>query len=209
MEAHMRISNNTVLPIRSLVLITIACLLLPITAAGENQSTAASKTPAAKQTVPQSKAKAAATAKDQEPIEEVTVIGQKQIFSLRMQVIHAEDHAYKIFDALNDDDDYDVHCKMVANTGTHIQRRTCLPNFFYKAQTAEAQQFLGFIGVSEFTAVGPSAMNVWAEKFPIFKAKVKKLVRENPEMRDAMVKLFNLQQELEKSRNIYFGNSGK
>lgn len=205
----MRLSNNPILPLRALVLITTTCLALPLTAAGETQPDASHAAIAVKQPAQQTQTKRNTTANGREPMEEVTVIGQKQIFDLRMQVIQAEDHAYQIFDRLNNDDDYDVHCKLVANTGTHIKKRTCLPNFYFHVQASEKQSLYYAIGSTTDYAVGPSARNVWARKFPVFKAKVIKLAKENPEMMQAMTRLFDLQRKLDKDRKIYYGNTGQ
>ena len=209
MKTHMRIADIPTLSIRALVLITLAGLALPITAAAENQSTTASKAPAAKQTMQQHNTKSNAAANAQEPMEEITVIGQKQLFTLHKQIVQAEDHAYEIFDRLNDDDDYDIHCRMVAFTGTRIKQRVCLPNFYRQATAAEAQQYLGLIGETDYAPVVPSSQNVFAYKIPILKAKVVKLATEHPEMLEALRKLVVLKKELHRENSIYFGGTKK
>ena len=181
------------------IIFAITGLALPVAAADENQPSPLTGTTATDQSVQQ-----------EEVMEEVTVIGQKQIFTLRKQIIQAEDHAFEIFNILNDDDDYDIHCEMVARTGTLIRKRMCLPNFYRQATAAEAQEFLGYVGVTTYIPVVPSTQNVVAYKFPIFKAKVKKLALENPNMLDALKKLIELNQELKETRDIYHhGNRDK
>ena len=98
---------------------------------------------------------------------------------------------------------------MVARTGTLIRKRMCLPNFYRQATAAEAQEFLGYVGVTTYIPVVPSTQNVVAYKFPIFKAKVKKLALENPNMLDALKKLIELNKELNRERNIYYGKPDK
>lgn len=190
----MPISNSPSLykTIKIFILITIASLAVPVLAADEGQPAKSTETTATAQPVQQ-----------EEVMEEVTVIGQKQIFTLRKQIIQAEDHAFEIFNILNNDDQYDVHCRMVARTGTRIRKRMCMPNFYYDATAAEAQEFLGMVGVTNYTEVAPSARNVFAYKFPIFKSKVKKLAMENSNMLDALKKLIELNQELKETRDIY------
>ena len=208
MEAQMR-STYTLSRfgiMKTIILITFAGMALQIRAADENQPAAA----APGTTVQQDAAKTDDAAVDQqEPMEEITVIGQKQIMGLRQQIFRAEDHAFEIFNALNDDNDYDVHCRMVANTGTRIERRTCMPNFYHDATANEAQQFLAYMGVINYAAAVPSARNVFAQKFPIFKEKVKKAAKENPEMLAALKKLFELNEELVRERNTYHGLTDK
>lgn len=199
----MQISSYPPLPIRAFILITAICLALPVTTTGATTQ---------KQDAKQTTASSADAAGDQDQVmEEVTVIGQKQIFSIRHQIIQAEDHAYEIFNALNKDDDYDIHCQMVARTGTHIRKRMCLPNFYNEATAGEAKEFLAALGgVTDYTVVVPSTQNVFAYKFPIFKAKVKQLALKNPEMLDALKRLIKLNQELKETRDIYYhGNKDK
>lgn len=184
----------------------IAGLALPAAATGNNPASAAAT---AKQPAQQVNTKRKATARNRPPMEEITVIGQKQLFTLRRQIIRAEDHAYAIFDRLNDDDDYDIHCRMVAFTGTHIRQRVCLPNFYRSATAAEARQYLALIGSTDYTPVVPSSQNVYAYKIPVLKAKVVKLATEHPEMLDALRKLVLLKKELHKANKIYFSGTKK
>lgn len=184
-------------------------LALPVDAAGGNQSPASTIARAAKQPTRQNKANSNVASKGQEPMEEVTVVGQRQLMTLRQQVFQAEDRAYEIFDRLNTDDDYDIHCRMVAITGTHIRQRICLPNFYRQATAAEAQQYLALIGTSDYAPVAPSSQNVFAYKIPILKAKVLKAATEHPEMLAALRKLLALKKELNKESKIYFGGTNK
>jgi len=191
----------------AIILTLFISLAIQANAADENQSTTAATT---NDSVPQDSAKSTVASADEEQVmEEITVIGQKQIMSLRQQVYLAEDHAYDIFNTLNDDNDYDVHCKMVANTGTSIKRRTCLPNFYYLATAREAQQYLGYLGILSYAAATPSARNDFAMKFPIFKDKVKKLAKQNPDFLAALEQLFELNDELKRERTIYHGLADK
>ena len=191
---------------KEIILIIAACLTLQVTAADKNQSTTSNEAATPDQAVQQSGAAGDNGLKNQEPpMEEITVIGR--IFNLRQKIIVAEDHAFKIFNALNDDDDYDVHCEMVARTGTLIKKRMCLPNFYHRATADEAQVFLGIIGMTTYSPAVPSARNVFNQKFPIFKDKVKKLAMENPEMLDALKKLISLKEELDEQRNVAFGKT--
>ena len=84
-----------------------------------------------------------------------------------------------------------------------------MPNFYHDATANEAQQFLAYMGVINYAAAVPSARNVFAQKFPIFKEKVKKAAKENPEMLAALKKLFELNEELVRERNTYHGLTDK
>lgn len=192
--------------VRILVLIAAACLTLQVTADDGNDPTTAKEIISPGQSLPQVEPMVGDASENQEEaIEEITVIGQKLISSLRVQIIKAEDHAFEIFNTLNDDDEYDVHCRMEARTGTLLKKRMCLPNFYHKATADEAIVHLGYIGVLNYTPAVPSARNVFAVKYPIFKSKVKKLALEHPELLDAVQELFELNEELKSVRNTYHG----
>jgi hypothetical protein len=55
----------------------------------------------------------------------VTVYGSRDIARLRQAVVEAEDRFYARYNELNDNDDYDVNCRMEARTGTRLERRIC------------------------------------------------------------------------------------
>ena len=205
----MRISNNPSLLriLRACILIPITCLAVQATAADETQPAAAGEAAIPAQTGQQGKAAGSDASSNQEkPMEEITVIGQRQIFSLRKQVIQAEDHAFEIFNALNDDDDYDVHCEMRAPIGTHIKKRICLPNFYHKAAMVEGQSYISQIyGYTNYPVAAPTARSVAGIKFPIFKQKVREVAIKHPEMLAALRRLYELNEKLKKTRNTYHG----
>lgn len=190
-----------------LFFISTSCLVLQVMAA-DNTDTA---TPhqAVIPDQPSGPAQAKVAAQDQEKIEEIKIIGQKEIFDLRHKVIKAEDHAYAIFNKLVDDKSFAVHCQFRAPTGTLIKRRVCLPDFYYDALRGEALSSLAAIGYFTNSAVVPSARNVFTMRFKAFKNKVKEVAMKDPEMSDAMKKLFELTHELKQGRDIYHGVTNK
>ena len=209
METHIQDSSihSILSKMRIGSLIIAASLALQVTAAGEKNSTSSSEDVLSDQTMQPDNPVNGDVSKNQgETIEEITIMGQQIIFNLRERIIQAEDSAFEIFNALNDDDMYDVQCRMVANTGTLIKKRVCLPNFYHTATADEASEHLGLIGeYSTYSAPSPSARNVFAYRFPIFKAKVKQVAKENPELLYALKDLFELTEELKKKRNAYHG----
>ena len=70
-------------------------------------------------------------------LDEIIVYGQKSLLALRHEIYRAEENFYDLFNSVNSDDDYDVHCHKEAPTGSHVRRRTCRANF-EKELTAEA-----------------------------------------------------------------------
>lgn len=196
--------------IRIIFLLVPACLSLHVTAGDDNHPVSSTNDhSSARPWQPVKPVAVDALENQDQAMEEITVIGQRYISSLRVQIIQAEDRAYDIFNRLNEDDDYDVHCHMVAPTGTLIRKRLCLPNFYHKATADEAQMFLSFIGATNYSPAVPSVANIFSAKFPVFKSKVKKIASKNPDFLNALQDLYELNQELKRARDVYHGVNDK
>ena len=76
-----------------------------------------------------------------QPPEEVEVIGKK-LYQLRRDVIEAEERYFALYNELNTNDDYDVHCELRAELGTRIKTRICTVVYVEKALEEEAHAFL-------------------------------------------------------------------
>jgi hypothetical protein len=76
-----------------------------------------------------------------EPPEEITVTG-KSMAAARSELHRAQEQVFTVFNSLNSDDEYDIHCESRASTGSHIKRRVCEANFVGDATSAEAMAFL-------------------------------------------------------------------
>jgi hypothetical protein len=91
-----------------------------------------------------------------ETIEEIVVYGEKSLTKLRLELHKAEDKVYSLFNSLNSDDEFDIHCYREAPTGSHIKRRVCRANFVVEATSEEARDFLlGHPGPSAWTKIQP------------------------------------------------------
>lgn len=138
----------------------------------------------------------------QEVIEEVTVIGMRDIISLRNKLFRAEDQFFELYNEINDEDIYDVVCRMRAPTGTRIARRECLPNFYRMATSEEGQawvdSFTGHFGVQK------PANFVIAHHYPIMEEKMKLLIKENPNLFERSMEVYQLTEQLEENRRVYF-----
>ena len=136
----------------------------------------------------------------EQPMEEVTVIGQRTLGTLRVQIDRAEDRMIDIYNKLNTDDLYDIHCSQGVATGSHIQRKTCAPVYFDRTEAETTQ--LALSGVP----VGASYMNAKLTYYnPIMRAKWGQLAKSNPELLQAIEKHYQLSQELKNDRRAYFG----
>ena len=75
-------------------------------------------------------------------LEDTIVEGERVLHSLRMEMIKAEDLKYKIFNALNSTDDFDITCERIKQTGSILTRRGCDIGYLKKARAEDMQLFL-------------------------------------------------------------------
>ena len=66
---------------------------------------------------------------DDEEIEEIVVYGDRTLVQLRFDIYRAEEDFYELFNTLNSDDEFDVHCGKRIKVGSHIRRWACISNF--------------------------------------------------------------------------------
>lgn len=52
--------------------------------------------------------------------DEIKVLGDRSLFSLRREAIKAQELKYEIFNSLNSTDEFDITCEMIAPIGSHI-----------------------------------------------------------------------------------------
>ena len=64
-------------------------------------------------------------------LEEIVVVAPRYesprdiLAELRDEIVEAEDHVFELFNVLNDDDDFDVHCREETVLGTNVPQRVC------------------------------------------------------------------------------------
>ncbi len=64
-----------------------------------------------------------------EPIEEIVVYGSKSLLQFRLDLYKAEEAVFDLFNSLNSDDEFDIHCHKEMFIGSRLQRRVCKPNY--------------------------------------------------------------------------------
>lgn len=74
-------------------------------------------------------------------VEEVIVPGRMPE-NLRVEIERVEAAVYERFNALNSNDEFDIHCFAQAPTGSNIPLRTCAPNFVIRAESRAASKIL-------------------------------------------------------------------
>lgn len=140
-----------------------------------------------------------ATATPDPAVQELIVIGPRTLGGLRDELVRAEDRVHELFNALNDDDEFDIHCFMETRTGTNIAQRVCKANYVDAATANDGQAYLAFLRGEPGTAQSP-AMAVLQYKNEMLREKLTALVRENAELREAVTHFAELIQNYEDAR---------
>ena len=134
-------------------------------------------------------------------IEEIVVYGDKSLRLLRSDLYRAEDKAFDLFNSLNSNDDYDIHCYKEAQIGSHIKRRICKANFVRKLEAEATSRWLR--GLQSGGRSGPpygEAMVRTQRKAEILHKEMEALILENPDLLKAVIELSNAKQILESER---------
>jgi hypothetical protein len=71
-------------------------------------------------------------------LEEVEVTGTR-LWKMRQQMVELEDKFNALYNELNENDDFDVTCRMEAPLGTRLKKRNCKVAFFEEAEAEYAQ----------------------------------------------------------------------
>lgn len=135
-----------------------------------------------------------------EPIEEITVVGKESLRTLRIEVQTAREAVYDLFNSLNGNPEFDIHCRDAVRTGTRVARRVCRPQF---ADSSTASAALVFTRALQRECADPSSLDWEAcfnSRLPLaavetaavplkerqLTAEVQRLARENGEFRRAI-----------------------
>jgi hypothetical protein len=139
------------------------------------------------------------------PIEEITVLGERSFFTLRLEIEAAEAEVYGLFNELNTNDDFDFKCTREAYTGSHIKRRRCMAAYLREAQAENTQNYLE--GIDTRLSLSEVEGEVHQQTLAM-EAEMTQLALDNPEFSQALRKLAELLGALntKKAANpFYFG----
>ncbi|HJR69750.1 MAG TPA: hypothetical protein VKA43_06900 [Gammaproteobacteria bacterium] len=130
----------------------------------------------------------------QDELEEVIVSGQVPE-NLRIEIERLEVVVYERFNALNSNDELDIHCLVQARTGTNIPQRTCAPNFVIRAEARSAQKNLTDVRSSDAHNNDHAEHTTRMEqKSRELTAEMQRIARENEQFLRDLVRLDELRQ---------------
>jgi hypothetical protein len=125
--------------------------------------------------------------------EEIVVRGRSKSL-LRDRVVAAEDKVHELFNRINTIDEFDIHCRMHATTGTRIVQRVCAPNFEKEKSADRGQAILASMRGEAFGTNWQIAEAEMRFKASQFEDHMKQLARENPDLLQAMRELVEAMQ---------------
>ena len=132
-------------------------------------------------------------------IDEITVMGVRELGQLRAELVRAEDYVYTMYNELNDDDDYDIICKLQAPIGSQIKRRVCQARLYRDGLAAETVD-----DDNNTLIVAPKLSK--KKHSQILRDKMRKVASENPQLVVALRKRLELQQRFDRERDKRFSD---
>ena len=143
---------------------------------------------------PPALAQEAAPPADGANAEEVIVPGRRPE-NLRVEIERLEADVYERFNALNSDDDFDIHCFKQAPTGSNIPVRNCAPNFVTRAESGAAKKLLadGRTGAGNNNNPSEHAMRM-EQKSRELTAELQRVARQDERLMRDLVRLDELRQ---------------
>lgn len=137
-------------------------------------------------------------------VEEITVIGQRTLMALRMQVEVAQDQVHLLFNELNTDDRFDVVCRVDERIFSKIKERKCMTQYAWNAHAEEGRAILDQRqGIANADTV---SAQIEIESFePRLREQMLAAVQKSPELFDAIVRHVQLLEQLTAAKKTYFG----
>jgi hypothetical protein len=126
--------------------------------------------------------------------EEVVITGDRRLFSLRTRMFEAEKRAYDLFNELNHEKRFDIHCSTHQPTGTRIERQICTPYFQIEANAVSARGYWESLRdhLDPFSTEG-TTQNVYmnaetriASQQKDYQQKLRQIAEQHPEFLDAI-----------------------
>lgn len=141
------------------------------------------------------------------PTEQINVIGEKTKRAVHFQLQRAESVTYRMFNELNDSRVLDIKCRRKKFTGSYIFTRVCEPVFLTRLRSTNAIMFSGIDPLPNFSG-GYTSWLLYlttedelkeqaADKYEEMNQKMFEISQENPEFRESLVRVSQLQSEID------------
>jgi hypothetical protein len=134
-------------------------------------------------------------------VEEVIVPGWTPE-NIRVEIERLETVVYDRFNALNSNDEFDIHCLVQAPTGSNIPLRTCVPNFVLRAESAAGRKMLTDGRSGAGNKNNPAEQRTRMEgKSRELTEEMQRIAREDEELLRGLVRLDELKRMQSRSAN--------
>ena len=138
-----------------------------------------------------------------EQLEEVTVEGQR-LYQMRQRIVAAEDRFYSLYNELNKNDEFDVHCANEAQLGTRLAKRSCRAVFLERAQADYGLSIWLTLRGDAGGGTAKSPTLVAMEREQEYQAAMRKVVTDNPSLAQLLRERGRLQQQYDAARRKRF-----
>lgn len=127
------------------------------------------------------------TERTSDSVEEVVVYGKKSLTRLRAELHLAEENVFDMFNSLNSNDEFDIHCRDQSQAGTRIKRRVCKPNYAKGLRSEATQRWLnsGDANTTDGQNFVPMSAQIQAKEKQL-RAEMELLVMQHPEFLEAV-----------------------
>ena len=126
--------------------------------------------------------------------DEVVVEGRKPE-NVYAEIERLEVSVYDRFNALNSNDEFDIHCFKQAPTGSNIPLRRCAPNFVVEAEAQAAQNtMVGARGRADARNTG-DYVTLLEQKSKALTEEIQRLAREDAQLMRDLVRLDELKRQ--------------
>jgi len=147
-----------------------------------------------------------------EPIEEITVTGDRDLATLRLQMLNLEKTAYEVFNQFNDDRRFEIHCSMHQPTGSRLEQQVCEPEFEIQAKRTHARHYFENMRdmINQYALGNPSPAEntppvyvppeaVIASQQQAYRAKLKQIAEQHPEFLEAIVEYSKVKEQYQRA----------
>ena len=128
--------------------------------------------------------------------EEIVVNAPESLKHLQTQVKLAQKRMFNVFNEINDDDQFDVHCTNDKRWQSKIREQVCTPNYLKTVQEEQVQLILGQMGM-----IGAKKGFPGNTQIGIFNARFEEIMKAqfiaNPEFREALLEYQSLTEQLD------------
>jgi len=137
---------------------------------------------------------APALAQQAAPNDDEIVVEGRQPQNVYAEIERLETSVYDRFNALNSNDEFDIHCFKQAPTGSNIPLRRCAPNFVIEAEAQAAQNtMVGARGRADARNHGDTT--VLEQKSKALTEEIQRLAREDAQLMRDLVRLDELKRQ--------------